>query len=334
MRSLSLTLSALVVFLCLLSLTDVKAEVADRIVAVVNDDIITLSELNEEGSPYFQALIKQVPVEHQQSEMQKLKQEVLSHLIDQRLVEQQAAKLEIKVADEEINQTIDTMLTENRVTRDDFLKELASKGITETQYRQQMKGQILQSRLVNVEIRSKVVITEEKINQYYQENYGAGGAASSGSGYHILQIGFLWGEEYKQKSAAEAKLAAENARKQLDEGRSFKDVAIDLSDLPSKVDGGDIGVFQQNELAPFMKEAVLALKPGEISNVIETPNGYQLLKLISAPESSPVDTKAKATPPPEVRKEIETKLFREESEKLFKKWITELRTTAFIKENL
>jgi len=336
MRVLSLSsirLTLLTLLLCLALQPDARAEVADRIVAVVNDDIITLSELNEEGAPYFQALIKQVPTEQQQAEMQKLRQEVLSHLVDQRLIEQQAAKLEIQVSEADIDQTIETILTDNHVSREQYKQDLAGKGLTEPQYREQLKRQMLQSRLVSHEIRSKVVITDERINQYYQENYAAG-PGPDGAGYHLLQIGFLFGDEYKLKTAAEARQAATEAKKQLDGGKAFTELAKEVSDLPSKEDGGDIGVFQKSELAPFMKDVVLSLKAGEVSDIIETPTGYQILKLVSAPDEGKDEGKAKVAAPPEIKKEIEAKLYKEEGEKLFNKWISELRAKAFIQENL
>ncbi len=321
-----LTIAAIAIFLFALS-PAARAEVADRIVAMVNDDIITLSELNEEGAPYFQELIKRAPSEQLQTEMQKLKQEVLSHLIDQRLIDQQAAKLEIKISDEEISQTIETMLADNHASREDMKKDLATKGLSEDQYKKQLKSQMLQSRLVSREIRSKVVVTDDKVNQYYKENFAARPGAS---GYHLLQIGFLWGDTYKQKTAAEAKTAAENAKKQLDAGQNFADVASTLSDLPSKEDGGDIGVFQNSELAPHMKDTVLALKPGQTSAIIETPTGYQIIKLLSVQDGDQLS----GPPLVEVKKDIETKLYKEESEQHYKKWITELRAKAFIKQNL
>lgn len=304
-----------------------KAEIADRLVAVVNNDIITLSELNEEGEPYFQALIKQAPTAQLQHEMQKLKQDILSHLIDQRLIEQQAAKYDIKISDEDINQAIETMLSENRGTMDDLKKDLATKGLSEEQYRKQLKSQMLQARLINYEVRSKVVVTDDKINQYYKDNYTS--LPGSASGYHLLQMGFLWGDQYK-RTQDEARNAAESAKKQLDEGASFGDVARSVSDLPSKEDGGDIGIFQENELAPYMKEAILTMKSGDISGIIETPTEYQILKVLSDQGSA----QGSAPPLMEVKKDIETQLYKQEGEQLFKKWITELRANAFIKQNL
>ena len=328
MRRLTLFATVFLLF-SIITLMPAKAEVADRIVAVVNDDIITLSELNEEGSNYFQALIKQVPTDQLQTEMQKLRQEVLSHLIDQRLIEQQAAKLEIKISEEEIEQTIDTMLAENNATREDLKQDLASKGLSDEQYRRQLKGQMLQSRVVNRDIRSKIVVNDEMVNQYYKENYTAQAGATGG--YHILQMGFLWGEKYKQKTAAEARQAAVAAKKELDSGKDFTGVARAVSDLPSKEDGGDIGVFQVKELAPSMKDTVLAMKAGETSDIIETPTGFQIIKLISTPDGGETTS---AIPPPEIKKEIEAKLYKQEGEQLFKKWITTLRAQAFIKQNL
>jgi len=323
-----ITLSALV--LCLLTFSlNATAEVADRIVAVVNDEVITLSELNEEGAPYFQELIKKAPADQLQGEMVKLRQEVLSHLIDLRLVEQEATKQDIKINDDEINQTIETMLSENHATKEDMHRDLASKGMNDETYKRQLKEQMLQSRLIGREIRSKVVITDERVNQYYKENYTTAQAAKV-SGFHLLQMGFLWGAEYQKKSPAEAKQAAEQAKSQLQAGKTFAEVAADLSDLPSKEDGGDIGVFQTEELAAQMKEAVLALKPGATSDILEMASGYQIIKLVSQQEGDQVS----GPPLVEVKKEIEAKLYKEESEKHYKKWITDLRAKAFIKQNL
>lgn len=321
-----ITIAAITLFFFTLT-PIVRAEIADRIVAIVNDDIITLSEVNEEGAPYFQDLIKRAPSERLPSEMQKLRQEILSHLIDQRLIEQQAAKFEITVTDEEIDQTIESMLTENRATKEDMKKDLASKGLSEAQYRKQLKNQILQSRLIGREVRSKVVITDEKINEYYKEHYTAKAGVA---GFHLLQMGFLWGDKYKQKNASEARLAAENAKKQLAAGDNFAAVARASSDLPSKEDGGDIGVFETQELAVHMKDVVLALKSGETSDIIETPNSYQIIQLVSIQDGS----ESSGPPMIEVRKEIETKLYQEEGEQLFKKWLSDLRGQAFIKQNL
>lgn len=322
-----LSFSAILLCCCLMLAPTVWAEVVDRIVAVVNDDVITLSELNEEGNAYFETLIKRVSAKQLQDEMPKLKQEVLSQMIDQRLIEQHAAKLEIKISDDEVNQTITTMLTDNNATREDLKKDLARKGMSEEQYKKQLRNQMLQSRLIGREVRSKVVVTDEMVKKYYTANYTA---TKGATGYHILQMGFLWGDEQKQKSAAEAKQAAEQAKAQLDDGKTFAEVAGEMSDLPSKVDGGDIGVFQQDELAPFMKDIILAMKPGNVSSIIETPNGYQILKLVSILDGEQLS----AAIPANIKKEIETKLYQQEGEELYKKWVSELRTQAFIKQNL
>lgn len=330
MRLLSL-LSIAILLSCIIFRTNARAEaeVADRIVAVVNQDVITLSELNDEGRTYFQTLIKQAPSDQLQHEMQRLRHEVLSHLIDQLLIEQEAAKLEIKVSDEELNQTLEAMLADNHVTREEFNQDLAAKGMSEAQYRAQLKGQILQSRLINREIRSKVVVTDAMINRYYKENYASASQPGT-SGYHIQQLGVLWGDGRKHQTAAEAKKAAEVAKGELDGGKTFAEVAEAFSDLPSKEDGGDIGVIQKDELAPFMKEVIRELKPGEVSDIVETPTSYQILKLVAVVDGD----HASASPLPGVKKEIEAKLYKQEGEQLMKKWLGELRAKAFIKENL
>nr|MBF0221398.1 peptidylprolyl isomerase [Desulfobulbaceae bacterium] len=311
---------------CLFHPISGNAEIVDRIVATVDQNIITLSELNEEGHAYFQAIMQNVPTQQLESEMQKARKEVLDQLIERLLIQQQADKFDMKISEEDIDITIDSILMENNISIADFRHDLQTRGTSEDVYRQKVRSNMLRSRLINFLIRSKIVISEEKIQNYYNKYYAN---KLSASGYHILQMGFLWGDKYKVKTQEEARQNAEYARKKLLEGEDFATLAKNLSDLPSAEDGGDIGTFEEKELAAYMRDTILAMQPGETTPIIQTPVGFQILKLLSSNKDN-----SQPLPFNEVHDEIKTLLFRQEMEKSYDQWISDIRASSYIKHNL
>ena len=185
---------------------------------------------------------------------------------------------------------------------------------------------MLRSRLINFLIRSKIVISEEKISDYFNSYYAN---KTTTPGYHIAQIGFQWGDKFKAKTQDEAHQNAEYVRKKLLDGEDFSTLALNYSDLPSAEDGGDIGVFQEDELATYMRESVLSIKPGETTHILQTPIGFQILKLLSAQvtDSAPLTLG-------DVREEIKAILFKKEMETGYEQWLNDIRTKSFIKQNL
>lgn len=303
----------------------VAAEIVDRVVAVVNDDVITFSDLNREGAALFKRITQQAPPDQISAALLQARQEILSSLIDKLIVEQRAAKLDITVADNELDEAIDRILARNKISRDKFLHDLAMMGSDEKRYRNSLRTQILQSKLVGQEIRAKVVITEEKIKEYYEKHYTDKVSPDS---YHILQMGFSW-KESTPAARAQAMAKAEEARRLVLGGEDFRSVARKMSDLPSAADGGDIGVFKKEELSPSLKQHVLTLAPGQLSPIVETFTGYQLFKLLSDKGNiraqQPLDA---------VHDEIRDLLYQQTMEAHYNKWVKELRDEAYIKTML
>jgi peptidyl-prolyl cis-trans isomerase SurA len=314
--------------LLLVQITPVRAEIIDSCVAVVNNDVITLSEVNEAGQPIFQRIAEQVPSEELARALQKARHTVIEKLIEKKLLVQQANLMNITVSDEEVDRALNRILQQNNTSKERFKAELTKMGMTEKQYRENLKDQILGSKLINYEVRSKIIITEEKILDYYDQHYteqvGAGG-------YYILQIGIRWDKNNdSMDSVAEKKEAKKKAERILSlakSGKNFKELARQYSDLPSAVDGGDIGVFQANEMASYMRDAVTQLKPGGISPVIESPDGYMIFKLLSSQEGQ-IITKV---PYESVKEEIRNTLYQQEMRKRYDTWLNEIRNQAYIK---
>jgi peptidyl-prolyl cis-trans isomerase SurA len=303
-------------------------ELVDRVVAVVNDDVITLSELEEEAAPTFEKIRSEAPPAQVDDAIQKARREILRNMIDHKLLLQRADKRQIKVSDAEIDAAIDRIMEQNSLTVEQFRQQLTTMGVSEEKYRASLRDQILRSRLLSYEIRSKVVITNEQIGAYYRDKYMQ--RNSPEEGYHILQFGSGWEDKGRSASKEEALKRAEQLREMILAGENFTEIAKNYSDLPSGVDGGDIGAFRKDELADYMWQSIKDLHPGEVSPIIETPSGFQFFKLLSK-SSDGVIAQASLE---NVKEEIRATLYDQELKKKFEYWVKELRENSYVKELL
>ena len=318
---------SILVFLLIIIAKISVANVVDRSVAIVNEDTITLSEVNELGKPFFQKITEETPADRLPEALKQGRKTVIDKLIDKKIVIQEAKRLNLKVSDEEIESAIKRIITNNKTTLEQFKKELNAAGLNEKQYREDLRDQILSSKLINHEVRSKVVITDEQILDYYDTHFTE---TSGGSDYYILQFGAVWNKvdrNGKIPSQNEAREKAEFVRARALKSEDFKSLVKQYSDLPSASEGGDLGTFELDEMVSYMRNAVGALKPGATSEVVEHDGVYYVFKLLSSQPGKRV-TKA---PYEEVKEEIREKLYQQQMEQLFSDWIKGIRDKAYIK---
>lgn len=318
-------LRCLFIFCCLLAASPVNAEVVDRVLAVVNDEVITLSEVNEQGRAAFQRITEQAPANEVDTVIGQARAKLIEEMIDKKIMEQKAKEMQITVSEEEINAAIDRILERSNATAADFQLELDKMGISEAQYRDGLRVRILQSKLVNTEVRSKIIISEEQIIDYYDSHFTE---QVHGGGYYILQLGFTWPEGGGAEAAkADAMARAERVHSLAIKGQDFKDLAKKYSNLPSAADGGDLGVFAPDDMAGAMRDAITALRPGEISGIVEIGTSFQIFKLLSSQEGEIV-TKV---PYEQAKQEIQETLYEQEIKKKYDEWIHSMREQAYVK---
>lgn len=318
--------AVLAIFVLVLTLgTLANAEdYVDRVVAVVNDDVITLSEVEKAGRNFFERIRAQAPAGEVEMALAKGRKEVLSSLVDKMIVTQKAAELAITVEESEIDGAIEQILARNNATVQDFRKDLATMNLSEQDYRNDLRDQILQSKLIGYQVRSRIVVIEDDIKAYYQKEYTQ---EKGEGGYHILQMGFNWNNEVAgADTKEEARKKAEEIRARVVAGESFAELAKSNSSLPSAADGGDIGLLGKDEMAAYMKDTILAMHPGEISPLVETDNAFQFFKLLSVREG---DVVVKA-PYESVKDEIRDVLYRQKMEEQYKDWVKSLKEQAYI----
>ena len=163
-----------------------SAEIVDRIVAVVNDDVITLIELNSSLKPYTEKIgTLGYPPEKEQELLFKVRKDMLDRLINQKIEDQEIKRSKVEISEEQIDQTIERIKETNYLTDEQLRAALAKDGLTIEEYRKKIKSQILRTRLVNLKVKSKIVITNEDVKAYYEEHIEEYGGKQK---YHLRNI--------------------------------------------------------------------------------------------------------------------------------------------------
>jgi peptidyl-prolyl cis-trans isomerase SurA len=310
------------IFLILSLTTFAATEVLDRIVAVVNEDIILLSELNARMAPYAQRIHEQGFDQDKEREMlYKVREETLNRLVDEKLTDQEIKRNDIQVEDAQIDSTIERIKAANYFTDEDLRRFLDQEKMTMEQYRSQIREQILRTRLVNYEVKSKIVITEEDIKAYYDSHPEIYGGKRR---YHLRNI-LMRVPEFStttEKQAARERIDAVRAR--IEAGESFAVLASSVSQGPAAANGGDIGEFETSSLSPQIQSALEGLSQGQTTAVLDTDLGFQLfyVEAINRTDDKPLES---------VREEIHQKLYKEVVDKKFLSWLEALRSQSHIK---
>lgn len=299
------------------------AEVVDRIMAVVNDDIITLSDFNEMYAPYAEKIKAYGYPEDKEREMLfELRNRILDQLIDKKLTEQEIERLSISVSEKEVDDNIERIKEQNFFTDEELRDRLKKEGYTLAQYRSEMREQIQRMKLVEMSVKSKIVITDEDIRDYYESHAESYAVEER---YHIRNIimrvspGAL--PEEKEAVLARMRLVMEK----LESGADFSELAREYSEASMAEQGGDLGFFKKSDLAEQIRIALKGLKPGEHTAIMDTDQGYQIFYLESV---SPAAGKSFE----EVKSSIEKKLYEEKVNEKFTAWVSDLREKSHIKK--
>jgi peptidyl-prolyl cis-trans isomerase SurA len=297
------------------------AELVDRIVAVVNDDIILLSDLEETISPMRAALEKEgYSLAAQERMIEDRRDKILEQMIHDKLTDQQARRLNLKVADEEVDATIERIRSANRLSDDELRRALELDGMTYESYRTQIKEQMLRARLVNRQVKSKIVITDNDVKAYYDANIET---YTGRVKYHLRHILLKVAVDADPSEKARVRDQFNVIRERLQAGEPFEKLAELFSEAPTASQGGQLGVFGTHLLTEEIRQALEGLQAKEFSEVVETDQGYQMF-YVEDIISSGGKTLEEATP------EIRDKLYADVVDKKFKTWIEDLRKKSHI----
>ena len=300
--------------------SSVSGEICNRVVAIVNDEIVTLHELNA-----MMQKLTGIPSEQLKNQSEeiylKTRQKTLDDLIDLKIGLEKIKELEIEVTAEEVDQTIERIKADNQLTQEDLLAELKNQGSNYKSYRESIEKELERVQLINYEVKSKIILREEEIEEYYKTHRNE----FTSEGRVRLGLIFLKQKDPADKNEARALYQkAQDILSMIKGGKNFASLARKFSNGPGASEGGDLGVFKISELNPEMAEIIKDLSPGDVSKPTISPYG---IKIIKVEEKDGGGEKSLE----QVRNSIHTILYRKELNKRYSAWIKDLRKKAYIK---
>ncbi len=298
-------------FFILIPVTALRAAKVEKVVAVVNERIITLSELQQEIGDL--TVKPENPVDPQ---------DALQAMVDRILIEQQAAARRISVSDEEVKMIAESQREAMGLDKESLAKELENQNISEKLFYRQWKHQILSGRLIESITQGSVAVTDKEVEEYYRRYYGAEKAeteipAKQTKIAHILIL----------KETENALATADEILEEVKSGKSFAWLAGRYSmDKTTAPKGGVLGYFVKGDLVPEIERAVEQTEVNGIAGPVETSQGYHILKVLDRIEETSSVVRYKEN--------IRQQIYREKVEEFISNWLQEIKEKSYIETKL
>jgi peptidyl-prolyl cis-trans isomerase SurA len=282
------------------------AKIEDRIVAIVNSDLIMWSEMERKLAPERERIAQQYRGEELVRRLRMAESMALTTMIERRLQLQEAKARGIDVSDQEVKQAVRQMVQQGE--KIDTNDPASTKSIRE---------QLTLLKATDILVRSGVMVAESEMRRYYQEHRDRFALPEE---YTLSQILI---KPLSFDDLTEAKRKAQEVLDALKQGESFEDLTLRYSDGPNASRGGRLGLVRQGELLPAIERSVAKLVPGGISEMIESPQGLHFVRLEAKKPKQ-------FRPYEEVKQEIHSLVFQQKSEDVFQAWLADLKNKAYI----
>jgi peptidyl-prolyl cis-trans isomerase SurA len=289
----------------------------DKVMAIVNKEVITWSDLYK--AMEFEATdeLKAMKAEDRRRFFKEHEMDFLENLIDMRLQLQEAAKLSISASTEDVNRAIENIKKKYSLTDDMFTQAISKEGFSLTEYRKKLLEQIIISRIVEQEVRSKTLVTEKEIDKYIAENKEL---VKESDGFNISHIFIRKTDDKKQ---VEEKIL--DLYKKIKAGENFSEIARQYSEDASARAGGDIGFIKKSDMTKEFLSVLEKMKVGDVSEPFWGANGVHILRL-----NEKIELKSQQ----ELREAVRQKMLEEKFNKEYRNWTKSLREKAYIEIKL
>ncbi|MGA9855474.1 MAG: peptidylprolyl isomerase [Gammaproteobacteria bacterium] len=245
----------------------------DRVVAVVNDQVILQSELDVRVA----AITRQIQAEGTTLPPENiLRKQVLDQTIITKLELQQAAIKGISVSDDALNQTVNRIAERNGITFNQLPEKLQQSGINYADFRQELRNQLIIHNLQQQLVNDQMHITPREIQAQIAMDAANGNANSQ---YHISQILVTLPLDPSAAQVAEARKKAQDIYQQIKKGADFAAMAVEYSQGQQALKGGDLGWRKGSELPTIFADVIRQMKPGDVTEPLSSPSGFHILKL-------------------------------------------------------
>ena len=298
--------------------------VVDRIVAVVNQEIITFSEIEKWSRPFQEEIQAEDRLERRER-IQEVFRKVLDRIIEEKLIEQEARKSGIKATSKEIEGAIEDVKQKNKISQEGLEKALTAEGLTLEAFKKDLEGRILRSKLVSSAVKVEQKAGEKELIEFFQNNVNRYRVNVSYQPAHIL---FLIPRDATPEQIRGIRKKSLKVLERIKEGADFAKMAIEYSeDSSSRKEGGDLGYFKKGELLPALEKEAMRLQVGGVSDLIRTEVGFHILKLL--------DRKGGEPPPfEEIKEKVRADYYEKELEKAYQQFLGKLKEKSVIEIKL
>jgi peptidyl-prolyl cis-trans isomerase SurA len=310
-------------FLFLCGPISLSEAIVDRVVAVVNQEIITLSEVEKWVNPLKQEIVTEDRLAKQER-MQVLCRQVLEKLIEEKLIDQEVRKSGIKISSKEIEATLEEVKRRNAATQEDLEKALALEGLTLETYKKQIEKGLQRQKLINWSVKVEAKPGEKELREFYHKNIGRYRTNETYRPSHILLV---IPKGATPEEIREIRKKGQKVLEKIKGGEDFGEMALLYSEDASSKNRGDLGDFKKGELLPAFEREALRLKIGEVSEIFRTEFGFHIIKLLDRKGTDPL-------PFEEVREKVKADYYEGEMEKAFKQFLSTLKEKSVIEIKL
>jgi len=308
----------------------VRAEIIEQILVKVNGEIFTKTDLEQLQVAALRQRGQQADLKTDQSDEQlrkalnEITPQIMVDAVDQMLIVQRGKEPGYKLNDEQFKTVLDNIKKENKLeTEEQFEAALKQENMTMPELRRNLEKQMLVSRVQQNEVFGKVGVSEEEARKYYDAHLNEFTTPRSIMLREILVTVPTNGRGVNVGQDEELKEKADKIRARLVAGESFDRLVTEASDAPSKANAGLIGPLSMNDLSPDLQKLIEGMKVGDLSPVVRTSRGYQILKLDS---STPTET----MPFEQARQQISDRVVTGKRSEEFGKYLIKLRSQAII----
>lgn len=296
-------------------------ETVNRVVAVVGDELITSNDVDRMVANIKTTLSQPRDPALAARQAAEIRGLALKRLIEDKLVAKEAKRLRIKISDAEIDSYLQRIKKQNNISDQEFAAQLSRQGFTPEEYREDLRSDMLRHRLVDRQVRRKVVVSDEQVDEYLRKE---GLQGESGDQVRMRAI-FLKIPESASDTAQKAmKVRLQAIREQALKGGDMAKLAREHSQGPGAAQGGQLGPVALADLLPGMRNALSGLKPGQFSKIFTVPGSLAFVQLLerSHGASQPLTSR---------REEVRTMLEKEAMEKKLAEWIKEIKQGTYVK---
>jgi peptidyl-prolyl cis-trans isomerase SurA len=296
------------------------ARIVERIAAVVDEEVLLASEVEERAAPFMAQIASITDKTQRAARAEAVRREVLDKLIDDQLIFSKAKELKLTVSSEEVDRSIEGIKKDHSLSDEQLRQALTAQGMSMATYRQDVKKQVLRYRVLNMAVGSKISISEHEVQDYYDRNVRKGAASEVRASHIFISIP----DNADTGTAITKRKQAEDLLARANKGEDFAQLARENSeDAATRQDGGDLGFFGRDLLPKPIEEVVFAMNVGEIRGPVRAEKGFHLIKLV---DKRSKDVKSFD----ESKGEIRMQLRQKEYEKQAKIFVADLRRKAMV----